>query len=166
MSELLDLYDINRKKTGAVLKRNHPIQKQLYTLSVSVWIINELGQHLMSRRHSSKRYPLCWECTGGYVLAGEESLQGAIREVKEELGIDLDVNSGRLVYSRRRDALQDFYDVWIFPSQVELSDVTLQKEEVIDVKWMTLEEIKTMEEKHQLHPLLNYYNNILPYTWD
>ena len=28
-----------------------------------------------------------WECSGGSILAGETSLEGIIRELKEELGI-------------------------------------------------------------------------------
>jgi 8-oxo-dGTP pyrophosphatase MutT (NUDIX family) len=35
-----------------------------------------------------------WECVGGSVVKGEESLQGAIREVKEEVGVDLELSNG------------------------------------------------------------------------
>ena len=68
--------------------RGEIIPKGLYHLSVSVWIVNQQGQYLLSQRHPKKQYPLYWECTGGSVLSGETSLQGAIREVKEELGMD------------------------------------------------------------------------------
>ena len=30
-----------------------------------------------------------WKCVGGSVVKGEDSLLGAIREAKEEVGIDL-----------------------------------------------------------------------------
>lgn len=33
-----------------------------------------------------------WEATGGSILQGESSLDGAIREVREELGIDISKN--------------------------------------------------------------------------
>ena len=36
-------------------------------LSVSVWIVNQQGQYLLSQRHPKKQYPLYWECTGGSV---------------------------------------------------------------------------------------------------
>lgn len=30
-----------------------------------------------------------WECVGGLIVKGEDSLQGALRETKEEVGVDL-----------------------------------------------------------------------------
>ena len=41
------------------------------------------GKILISQRAGHrKRYPLMWECNGGSILAGETSLEGVIREVK------------------------------------------------------------------------------------
>ena len=37
-----------------------------------------------------------WETTGGSALAGDDSLTAALRETKEELGIDLDPQKGVL----------------------------------------------------------------------
>lgn len=39
-----------------------------------------------------------WECVGGSVLAGEDSLTGAVREVKEEVGLELAPEQGILVF--------------------------------------------------------------------
>ena len=83
--EKWDLYNAKREKSGITVCRGEIIPKGLYHLSVSVWIVNQQGQYLLSQRHPKKQYPLYWECTGGSVLSGETSLQGAIREVKEEL---------------------------------------------------------------------------------
>ena len=80
MAELWDLYDITRKKTGAAVERGQTIPDGSYHLVVSVWIRNRHGEFLLSQRHPDKPYPLYWECTGGSVLAGESSLEGAVRE--------------------------------------------------------------------------------------
>ncbi len=98
MTELWDLYNGKREKTGRILQRGKPIPKGFYHLTVSVWIMNNQGQYLISQRHPNKSYPLYWECTGGSVLASEDSMQGALREVKEELGIELDTRNGKLIY--------------------------------------------------------------------
>ena len=82
--EKWDLYNAKREKSGITVCRGEIIPKGLYHLSVSVWIVNQQGQYLLSQRHPKKQYPLYWECTGGSVLSGETSLQGAIREVKED----------------------------------------------------------------------------------
>ena len=108
--EKWDLYNAKREKSGITMCRGEIIPKGLYHLSVSVWIVNQQGQYLLSQRHPKKQYPLYWECTGGSVLSGETSLQGAIREVKEELGILLTPGSEKLIYQTRRENVQDFYD--------------------------------------------------------
>lgn len=112
--EKWDLYNAKREKSGITMCRGEIIPKGLYHLSVSVWIVNQQGQYLLSQRHPKKQYPLYWECTGGSVFSGETSLQGAIREVKEELGILLTPGSEKLIYQTRRENVQDFYDVWLF----------------------------------------------------
>ena len=97
MLEMWDLYNGKREKTGKVLPRGVPVPKGLYHLTVSAWIVNSQGQYLLSRRHPQKTYPLCWECTGGSVLAGEDSLNGAVREVREELGIILNPFNAEMI---------------------------------------------------------------------
>ena len=98
--EKWDLYNAKREKQG-LLCSAEKISPKLYHLVVSVWIVNQQGQYLLSQRHPDKQYPLYWECTGGSVLSGETSLQGAIREVKEELGILLTPGSEKLNLSEQ-----------------------------------------------------------------
>lgn len=112
MLEMWDLYNEKREKTWKALLCCLPVPKGLYHLTVSAWIVNSKGQYLLSQRHSQKTYPLCWECTGGSVLAGEDSLNGAMWEVKEELGIMLNPFKAEMIYHTRREEVQDFYDVY------------------------------------------------------
>ncbi len=161
MPELWDLYNQKRQKTGIVHKRGKPVPQGLYHLVVSVWVVNSQGEYLMSQRHPDKPYPKHWECTGGSILAGESSLQGAVREVKEELGLPLDIATARLIYQTRRDASQDFYDVWLFHSDTPISTLRLQSDEVIDAKWLSKEAIYDLQKSGKLHPLIDYFNLIL-----
>ena len=89
-----------------------------------------------------KAHPLMWECTGGSALMGETSEEAAIREVKEELGIE--VKNGVLIGSTIRyyPNCPDILDVWIFKNNSKLEDVKIQEEEVCDVMWATANEIK------------------------
>ena len=120
MAELMDILDENRNKTGRIIERSIPMKKGEYHLAVSVWIKNDAGEYLISKRSPMKRIsPNMWETTGGSVLKGETSLEGALRETKEELGIDLDPSRGRLVFSEVRDYVNgeryaDILDVWLF----------------------------------------------------
>ena len=95
--------------------------KNRFHLVVHVWIVNAKGEYLISQRAASRpSYPLMWECVGGSVLRGESSVDGAVREVKEEVGIDLSPAAGILVDSEVRKIVNgtvfnDIKDVWLFP---------------------------------------------------
>lgn len=158
--ELWDLYDANRLTTGLLQKRNKLIPKGYYHLVVSIWIINSNGEYLLSQRHPSKSYPLYWECTGGSALAGENSLQVALREVQEELGISLDKTKGKLIYQKRREETQDFYDAWLFRCDMNITELKLQSTEIVNAKWVSRDKLDCLNRENRLHPLLSYYTDI------
>lgn len=164
MAELWDIYDKNRCKTGKYIERGQPMNEDEYHLVVSAWITNSKGEWLIIRRAESKSYPLKWEAPGGSVLAGEDSELGALREVKEEIGITLD--SGELFQSYRRDKPSwenpGFLDVWVLKADILIEDVKLQKEEVCDIKWATKEEILKMIETDDFVPMKEfpYYKDL------
>lgn len=120
--ELWDLYDKNRIKTGRVHKRGAPLAEGDFHIVVHVWIRNNKGEILLTKRHQDKTHPNLWECTGGSILVGEDSIEGALREVKEEIGISLLRSNGKLVKSERRDIYNNFCDVWIFDQSFEISE--------------------------------------------
>lgn len=156
--EKWDLYNAKREKSGITMCRGEIIPKGLYHLSVSVWIVNQQGQYLLSQRHPKKQYPLYWECTGGSVFSGETSLQGAIREVKEELGILLTPGSEKLIYQTRRENVQDFYDVWLFHRDIKIEEMRLQETEVVDVQWVSSDKLFEMFRLKQLHTVMGIVN--------
>ena len=68
---------------------------------------------------------------------GESSLEGAVREVREELGIELNPKEGKLIRSTRSEEMGDFYDVWLFDIDEIFENITLQKNEVAETRFMT-----------------------------
>ena len=68
-----------------------------------------------------------------------------VRETKEELGLELKESEMELIYSKR--AYDCFLDMYYVKKEIELSTLQLEKEEVEDVKWASLEEINKMREK-------------------
>ena len=140
--ELWDLYTENGIKTSETHVRGNPLPENKYHLVVNVWIKNSEGKYLISRRSRKKsRNPLKFETVGGAVVKGENSLQAAIRETKEEVGIDLDAKEAKLVYSDVRKNLNSILDVYLFECDgtVDLRNAT--SDEVESVKWMTADEI-------------------------
>ena len=73
--ELWDLYNENRELLGRDLVRGEEIPEGCYHLVVHVWIRNHKGEYLISQRSADRpTFPLIWECVGGSVLKGEDSL--------------------------------------------------------------------------------------------
>ena len=160
MLEMWDLYNDKREKTWKVLPHSVPVPKRVYNLTVSEWIVNSQGKNLLSQRQPKTTYPLCWECTGGSVLAGEDSLNGAMREVREELGIMLNPFKAEIIYHTRREEVQDFYDVWLFHADIDISKIKMQKTEVVGVQWVNRDDLFDMLHSGKLHPLIDYIKEI------
>ena len=163
--EIWDLYDENKNLTGKTMIRGEVIPDNFYHLVVHIWIKNNDGKYLISQRSKSKKsYPLKWECQGGSVLLGESSIEAAIRETKEEVGIDLNNIKGNLVYTKTRkiinnEKFNDIMDIWLFnyDGEVDLNKATT--DEVCDYKWLTKEEIKKLFDSKELVQSLDYFFN-------
>ena len=119
---------------------------------VHVCIFNGLGQMLIQQRSPEKTiWPELWDVSiGGGVDAGETSRQGAVREVGEELGYDLDLIGLRPAVTVNFEG--GFDDFFVVTRDLDLGDLRLQKEEVSDVRWATLEETLAMLENGQFIP--------------
>lgn len=164
MTELWDLFDENRNKVNKTMIRGQAMPEDLYHVVVHVWIKNEAGRILLTQRAAdSYRSPLKWECTCGSVLAGETSLNAALREVKEEVGISLKENKGKRIDSFRRDIvngkrLNDFVDVYFFKAEEDYSLENATTSEVNDCKWI---EIETIAEKLRNKEMIQTQSYIL-----
>ena len=159
--EKWDLYTKDRVKTGRSHIRGDELPEGLFHLVVHVWLKNSEGRYLISQRSADRpTFPLMWETTGGSVLMGEDSLTGAIREAKEELGIDLPPKAGRLMFSRVRDGVDgrrfgDILDVWEFPYEGE-ARLDLAEGEACDTRWADIIEIGRMLESGEMVETLRY----------
>ena len=164
--EVWDLYTKYREKTGKEHIRGEKIPEDCYHLVVHVWIRNNKGEYLISQRSADRTtFPLMWECVGGSVIKGESSIEGAIREVKEEVGLDLEQEAGRLVFSKIRGvdvkyeckAYNDIMDVWLFNYSGEVQLEAATTNEAADCKWMTVSEIRKLYEEKKLVQTLDYF---------
>ena len=150
--ELVDLYDENRVPLGRVAERHAKKAPGEYRVVVHVCIFNSLGQLLIQRRSPEKTvWPELWDVSiGGGVDAGETSRQGAEREVLEELGYDLDLIGLRPAMTVNFEG--GFDDFFVVTRDLDIRELRLQKEEVSDVRWATLEETLAMLEDGQFIP--------------
>ena len=146
MPEFWDVLDKNGNATGRLHERGEPMREADYHLTVYVWIENDRGEFLISRRTENKSYPGMWECTGGNAVAGDDSLTTALKETQEELGIVLDPDQGRMI-AHKIDSCPCGHclaDMWLFRQNVDISKVTLDPDETCDAMWATPDQIDRM----------------------
>ena len=162
-AEIWDLYNENRELLGKDHVRGEQLPIDGYHLVVHVWIRNSKGEYLISQRSANRPiFPLVWECVDGSVVKGEDSLQGALREVKEEVGVDLLPEKGQVILSDMKKiefgkVVNKIVDVWLFEhdGEVDLSNATT--DEVAQVDWMNREQIKELFEHNMFVETLEYF---------
>ena len=140
--EIMDVYDENKIKTGKVINRGNRkiLNKNEYTLSVHCWIINSKKEILITQRSMHKNRGGKWEDIHGGVKAGESSLEGMKRELKEELGIDVYDNELKLIKTLKKENV--FRDCYIIKKDILLKDITFNDNEVMNCKYVSLDEFK------------------------
>ena len=155
--ELWDLYDRNRNIIGEHI-RGEKLPENGYHLVVHVWIKNSKGQYLMSKRAESRpTFPLMWECVGGSVVKGEDSLQGALRETLEEVGVTLSAEDGKILFSEIREHYNDILDVWLFNYDGDISLENALTDEVEQAVWMDRDGILKLKQENKLVGSMDYF---------
>ena len=138
--EKRDLYDANRNLTGKTMYKGEEIPEGSYIVVVLVFIQNSEGKFLIQKR--SERKNGLFATTGGHPKSGEDSIQGIITEVKEEIGLDIKPEDLQLYYGGRSDNERVFWDDYYIKMDVpDIESLKLQEEEVASVHWFSRDEI-------------------------
>ena len=160
--ELVDVYNERYQNTGESKERGTTTETE-YRKACFVWIINSNNKILVQQRSKNrKHYPGLWSATSGGVSAGETSLQSIMRELKEELGID--VAEEELTFIGTYKRVNDFVDTYMMEKDIDINDITIQPEEVQDVKWMSIDNFEKLINRGEASDtsyglFKNYYDN-------
>ena len=163
MSELWDVYDRERVKTGRTMVRGDAIAPGDCHVVVHVCIINSRGEMLIQQRQPFKEgWPNMWDLTvGGSALAGDTSAQAARRELLEELGVALDFTDMRPQLTV--NFAGGFDDIYVVGADVELCSLKLQPEEVQRADWASRERIFAMIDAGEFIP---YHKSLIALLFD
>ena len=142
--ELWDIYDENRQLVGRTHQRGLDLKPGDYHLVVHIWLQGSNGDFLITKRAPEKTFPNMWECTGGSAVAGDDSITAALREVKEETGLDFIPEQATLVHTYSGEEF--FCDVWSFVGDFGLEQIVLQPGETVDARFVKRDEILRMME--------------------
>ncbi len=138
--EKRDLYDKDRNLTGKKIYKGEPVPEGNYIIVVLVYIQNSDGKFLIQKR--SQRKNGLYATTGGHPKSGEDSVQGIITEVKEEIGVDIKAENLVRYHGGRSDTEHVFFDDYYIKMNIEnINNLVLQKEEVESVHWFSAEEV-------------------------
>lgn len=149
MEEFFDVLNEKGEYTGKVETREKCHKEGLYHKAVAAFILNQKQQVLLQRRSPNKKmWPNMWDITaGGHVLEGEFGFQSIIREVKEELGIELDTKDmifiGSSISNNKKGNIVNnhFNEYYVVNKEIDETKLKLQEEEVAEVKWISKNEI-------------------------
>lgn len=157
--ELIDVYDENKNKTGKVIVRHEEeLNSFEYVIGVQAIIINSNKQILISKRSSlKKKYPLKWECNGGALLSGEDAVDGLIREIYEELGITLKKENA--IYLKTVKKTHKFKEIYLFEKDIEIEKLKFLDDEVIDAKWVDINEFMEMFKSGEIVDNVDFDDN-------
>ncbi len=148
-NEYVEVYKLdengNRIKTKDTAKRGKTVGNGLYVIGVNNWIVNSKGNFLVQKRSMLKRNnPGKWSSTNGLRSIGEESIETCIRETKEELGIDISKCNINFVGSKiAGESL--IVDIFLTKLDIDIEDITIQKEEVDEIRWVSSEELLKLD---------------------
>lgn len=108
-------------------------------------IIEKDGKYLLVQEAKKKCYKK-WNFPAGHLDFNESLTQGAIREIKEETGCDVELNG--ICYIANRIMEDDIFVMITFNCKLINENIKFDKEEILDVKWFEYNEIvNNMEEQ-------------------
>ena len=162
--ELFDVIDSEGNPTGQIISREKAHAEGIPHRTAHIWIIREKEgrvQILLQKRSQNKdSFPGKFDTSSaGHIQAGDEPLESALRELKEELGISATSEQLHFAGTFPISFAKEFHGkmfrdeeiafVYIYKEPVNTDELILQTEEVESVQWFDLEEVCEKCEKYR-----------------
>ncbi|MEC3966904.1 NUDIX hydrolase [Flagellimonas halotolerans] len=147
MDERVDILDERGKPTGESCLKSEAHRKGLLHPTVHVWLYTPDGRVLIQQRGKNKAtHSLHWDVSvAGHVAAGEKIISAAIREVEEEIGIQVSetelesLGTFKAVHKISEDFIDaELHHIFLCKLNVPLSQLTKQESEVEDLALVPL----------------------------
>ena len=140
--ELVDIYNERHEKLNYT-KEGKSLDDGEYRLSCFIWVINDDEEILLQQRLSTtKKMPNMWGTTAGGALENESSLDGAIRELDEELGIK--ANKEEMIFIGSYKRINDFVEVWLCHKNIAKESLKINELEVQNANWFKITDFEEM----------------------
>lgn len=156
--EYFDLLDENGNKIGKTKLRNEVHRDGDWHKAVHIWILNNNGDILLQRRCATKdSNPNMLDISSaGHLSAGDDSLSGAVRELKEELNLDVKAGDLKFIKTLKHSSKytktfinNEFDDMYILKTDKDINDMKYQEEEISEIFFVPYKKFKEMVNNKQ-----------------
>ena len=160
MDELIDILTPEGKSTGKTALKSEAHKNGWFHATAHIWFFTSDEKILLQKRALTKKvFPGIWDISvAGHIGAGEEILEGAKREVFEEIGLILEdkdfIKIGTRIHQvTHENGIQDneHHHVFIAELKTPVSELTMQPEEVAGLE---LWDLKVLKETKNLENIL------------
>ncbi|MBR1623504.1 MAG: NUDIX domain-containing protein [Pseudobutyrivibrio sp.] len=154
LEETFDIVDKEGNPTGEVVTRKQAHAEGICHRTAHVWIVRDnedcMADVLLQKRADNKdSFPGKYDTSSaGHILAGDEPLDSAIRELAEELGIEAKPSDLTFIGTFPIQYEKEFHGemfrdneiafVYVYNKDVNVDKLSLQKEEVESVEWFDI----------------------------
>jgi len=149
--EYLDVVDEENNLTGKTEERDVIHEKGLWHREISVWIMNQNRELLLQKRAATKKQGANnWSICAGHVDMGEEPRKTAVREIKEELGIEVKENELEYLLTEKNSVvLHNSYNnifsyKYLLKTNASLKDYKINLDELSELKYISFNELEQL----------------------
>jgi isopentenyl-diphosphate delta-isomerase type 1 len=152
MAEYFDILDKDGHLTGQTKLRSEVHRDGDWHRSIDIWVMNSKGELLIQKRSLQKEsYPGLWEVScSGHVGAGENPLESAVRELAEELGVEVSPSQLQFLFEDKEENTtnggtfinKEFKEIYLLNLDLPIENYHLQSEEVDEVKYVPHKELE------------------------
>lgn len=134
------------------------MEKFKIKVAVYIFLIKE-GQILMARRFNTGWQDGNYGLPAGHLESGESVIEGLLREVKEESGVDLDTQDVELVHTMHRK--NKYMDLFFIAKNWSGEPKIMEEDKCDDMKWFLLNELPTNIVPSVKSAIENYQKGII-----
>lgn len=159
MDEKIDIVTKEGEPTGKIALKSEAHKNGWYHNTIHLWLYTKQGEILLQQRsHKKTIHPLLWDVSvAGHIDTGETFIEAALRETKEEIGLQLDTKSlqkiGSFLHETNYGDIQDneFHQVYIAELKVDVNQLQPQEDEVEALKLVSFSEFETLLEQSEIN---------------
>ncbi len=149
--EQLEIVDKNNNSIGEIKLRSLVHSTGLWHRTVHIYFFRRVNKDIeilvQLRAKTKDLSPNTWDTRfGGHIKAGEELEQAVVDEVKEEVGLDIEISDLIEGEWRKREKYpnNEFTKVYYLEFDNGLEKLKFNDREVQKVKWMSFSDIKQL----------------------